>query len=143
VDFSAQLDNLKKRVDDTVATVKAAAQEDRKKLQQRIEKAEVDANLALKDTEQKAGETAARARGKWDQIRADASAKMDDAKAKIDKRNQQMDAAAAAADAQMSEDDAKSAINFALWAVDNARVAVLDSLDAAAYSSEMGRVASS
>jgi hypothetical protein len=143
MDFSAQLDNLKKRVDDTVATVKAAAKEDRDQLEQRIQKAEVDANLALKDTKQKAGAAGAKAANKWDQAKADAAARMDDAKAKIAKRNQQMDAAAAATDAELAEDDATAAINFASWAVDNARVAVLDALDAAAYSSQQNRIASS
>lgn len=92
MDFSAQLDNLKKRVDDTVAVARAAAEEDRGKLQKHIEKAEVDANLALKDTEQGAGEAADRVQSKWSQVKADAAAKMDDAKAKIDKRNKLMDA---------------------------------------------------
>jgi len=141
MDFTTQLDTLKKRVDDTVAAAKAAAQEDRAKLEQRIQKAEVDANLALKDTEQKAGAAAGRAQSKWVQAKADAAAKREDIKAKIAKRNQMMDANAAAADADMAESDANAAISFASWAVDNARVAVLDALDAAAYSSQLNSAA--
>jgi hypothetical protein len=141
MDFTTQLDTLKKRVDDTVAATKAAAQEDRAKLQQRIQKAEVDANLALKDTEQKAGAAADRAQSKWAQAKADAAAKRDDVKAKIDKRNQLMDAKGAAADAEWAERDADDAISFASWAVDNARIAILDALDAAAYSAELSSAA--
>jgi len=141
MDFSAQLDNLKQRVDDMVSTVQAAAREDRDQIKQRIEKAEVDANLALKDTEQKTTEAQDRAQSKWAQMKADAAAKMDDARTKIDQRNKLMDSEAAAADATLAQNDATAAINFALWAVDNARVAVLDALDAAAYSSERAHIA--
>lgn len=141
MDFTAQLDTLKKRVDDTVATVKAAAREDRAQLEQRIQKAEVDANLALKDTGQKAGAAADRAQSKWAQVKADAAAKRDDIKAKIDQRNQMMDADAAFADAELAEDDANAAISFASWAVDNARVAILDALDAATYSAQLSGAA--
>ena len=141
MDFTAQLDTLKKRVDDTISATRSAAAEDRTKLEQRIQKAEVDANLALKDTEQKAGAAKDRAASKWAQAKVDAAAKMDDVKAKIAKRNQLMNADAAAADAEMAENDARAAISFASWAVDNARVAILDALDAAACSSQMNSTA--
>jgi hypothetical protein len=141
MDFTAQLETLKKRVDDTVAAAKAAAAEDRTKLEQRIQKAEVDANLALKDTEQKADAAGKRAESKWAQAKADAAAKMDDVKTKIAKRNQLIDANAAATDAEMAESDARAAISLAMWAVDNSRVAILDALDAAAYASELNAAA--
>src|SRR5947207_2436229 len=75
MDFSAQLDTLRKRVDDTVATVKAAATENREQLKVRIDKAQVDANLALKDVEQKAGQAGDKAQSKWAPAKADAAAK--------------------------------------------------------------------
>jgi hypothetical protein len=143
MDFSAQLDTLKKRVDDTVATVKAAATENREQLKQRIDKAQVDANLALKDVEEKAGQAGDKAQSKWAQAKADAAVKMADIKAKAERRQSQMDSDITAADAQSAESDADAAIDFANWAVDNARGAILDALDAAAYSVKLAEKAMS
>jgi hypothetical protein len=143
MDFSAQLDALKKRVDDTVTTVKAAATEDREQLKQRIDQAQVDADLALKDVEQKAGQAGGKAQSKWAQAKADAAVKMADIKAKAEQRQAQMDSDIAAADARSAESDADAAIDFANWAVDNARGAILDALDAAAYSAKLAQKAMS
>src|SRR5215813_8705975 len=56
---------------------------------------------------------------------------MEDLKTRIDKRSAQLDASAAAAAADWAESDAGDAIDFAAWAVDNARLAVLHALAAA------------
>jgi hypothetical protein len=141
MDFTSQLDTLKKRVDDTVATVKAAANETRDELKQRIDKAQLDANLAMKDMEQQAGKAEAAAASTWAKAKADASAKMADIKAKAEKRQAQVDSDLAAADATMAEQDADDAIDFANWAVDNARLAILDALDAAANSAMLAHKA--
>ena len=143
MDFSSQLEALKKHVDDTVATVKAAATEDRNQLKGRIDQAQVDANLALKDVEQKTGEAEGKAQSKWAQAKVDAAAKMADIKVKAEQRQSQVDSDIAFADAQAAESDADAAIDFANWAVDNARVAILDALDAAAYSSKLAKKAMS
>ena len=81
------------------SSVEAAVTESREKLRQSIDQAQVDVNLALKDAGQQAGEAADRARSKWAQMKADAAAKMDDVKAKIDKCSEHIDAKAAARDA--------------------------------------------
>jgi len=143
MDFSAQLDNLQKRAADAAATARAAAAEDRAQLKQRIQKAQVDANLGLKDAKQKAGEVADRSHSKWAQMKADLQAKMDEVKAKIEKRHEQIDAASAAEDATWAESDASDAIEFAEWATDNARLAVLDALDARKNADELAKVAKS
>jgi glycerol-3-phosphate dehydrogenase len=80
---------------------------------------------------------AAGARSKWAQLKTDAAAKMDDLQARIDKRADQIDANAAASDAAWAEDDAAAAIDYASWTVDNARLAVLDAIDARAYADEL------
>ncbi len=136
MDLASKLEHLRTRVDDTITTVRAAADENRQQIKQRIDKAQVDANLALKDTEQKAGQAASAAQSKWAQMKADAAAKMAEAKAKIDKRGDQIDASMAETDAEMAESDAAAAINFAAWAIDNARLAALDALDARAFADE-------
>jgi hypothetical protein len=47
------------------------------------------------------------------------------------------DANLAASDADWAEDDAAAAIDYAAWTVDNARLAVLDAIDARAYADEL------
>jgi hypothetical protein len=112
---------------------------DRSALGQRIDQAQVDLNHAVKDAQQQAGEATANARSKWAQVKADVVARMDDVKAKIDQRNRQLDAKAAARDADWVEGDAADAIDYPAWTVDNARLAVLDAIDARAYARTMSR----
>jgi hypothetical protein len=137
MDFSAKFDALQQRVADAKSAAQAAATESRDQLRQRIDQAQVDMDLAAKDAQRQAGEEAASARSKWAQVKADATTKMDDVKAKIDKRTQQLDAKAAANDADWAEGDAAAAIDFAEWAADNARYDVLVAIDARAYADEL------
>jgi glycerol-3-phosphate dehydrogenase len=95
----------------------------------------------MKDTKQQAGEAADRARSKWAEMKADAGAKMGDVKAKIDKRNDQIDAKMAVQDAADSEAEAMDAIDYADWAVENARLQTLDAIDARAYAEERAKAA--
>jgi len=55
----------------------------------------------------------------------------------------QLDARIAANQADGAEADAADAIDFAVWTVDNARLAVLDAIDARAYADELVRTAGS
>ena len=97
--------------------------------------------MAAKDARQDASAAAADARSKWAQLKADASAKMDDFDARMDKRADQLDANLAARQADGAEADAADAIDFASWTVDNARLAVLDAIDARAYADQLARSA--
>ncbi len=143
MDFSEQLDALQQHAAEAKSAAQAAATESHDQLRQRIGQAQVDMNLAVKDAKQQAGEAAASARSKWAQMKTDAAARMDDLQAKIDKRAQQLDARAAASDADRAEGDAADAIDYAQWTVDNARLAVLDAIDARAYADERARAAGS
>src|SRR6266545_4555545 len=49
----------------------------------------------------------------------------------------------AASDADWAENDAADAIDYAAWTVDNARLAVLDAIDARAYADELAKTAGS
>jgi hypothetical protein len=62
---------------------------------------------------------------------------------RIDKRAGQIDANIAADDASWAEDDAAAALDYAAWTVDNARLAVLDAIDARAYADELAKTAGS
>jgi hypothetical protein len=74
-------------------------------------------------------------------MKADAGAKMDDLQARIEKRGDQLDANLAAEDAAWADDDAAAAIDYASWAVGNARLAVLDAIDAQAYADDLANKA--
>jgi hypothetical protein len=141
MDLSTQFEALEKRTAEGLSAVKSAATESRAQLRQRIDQAQVDLDLAGKDVEHKVSETAGRAQSKWAQMKADATIKMDDAKAKIEKRNQERDAKAAAREAEWAEADALDAIDYAAWTVENARLAALDALDARAYADERAQAA--
>jgi flagellar biosynthesis GTPase FlhF len=141
MDFSAKLENLQAKVNETVETARAAANENREQLKQRVDQAQDDANQAMEDAKQQAEETADRAKSKWAQMKADAAARREDMKAKINKRADQLDAKAAATDADWAEDDAADAIDYAVWMVYDAQLAVLDALDARAYADERAKIA--
>src|SRR5215813_5627966 len=98
MDFTAQLDKLKQHVADTRSAAKAAATESHDKLKQRIDRAQVDMNQAVKHAQQDANTAADSTPTKWAQMKADNTAKMDDLKAKIETRSAQLDAKGAAAD---------------------------------------------
>jgi hypothetical protein len=142
MDFSAKLDELQAKVNETVATARAAAAENRDQLKQRVDHAQSEANQAMQDAKQQAGEAADRAQSKWAQMKADAETKREDIKAKIDKRADQLDAKAAAKDADWAEQDAADAIDYAVWMVYDAQLAVLDALDARVYADERAAIAS-
>jgi hypothetical protein len=76
-------------------------------------------------------------------MKADAAARMDDFQARMDRRADQLDAKLAASQADGAETDAADAIDFAAWTVDNARLAVLDAIDARAYADELAKEAGS
>ena len=139
MDFSAKLENLKAKVDEVVASARAAAAEDRDQLKQRVDQAQDDANKAVADAKQRTYEAADRAQSKWAQMKADAAARREDIKAKIDKRADQLDAKAAAQDADWAEEDAADAIDYSVLIVSDAQLAVLDALDARAYADEWAK----
>ena len=143
MDFSAKLDDLQQRAAHTKAAAQAAVSESREQLRQRIDQAKVDVDLAGMDARQQVDEAAASTRSKWAQLRADAAAKLDDFDAKMDRRADQRDAKLAARQADGAEADAADAIDFAAWTVDNARLAVLDAIDARVYADELATTAGS
>ena len=139
MDFSAKLENLKAKVDEVVASARAAAAEDRDQLKHRVDQAQDDANKAVADAKQRADEATDRAQSKWAQMKADAAARREDIKAKIDKRADQLDAKTAAQDADWAEDDAADAIDYAVLVVSDTQLAVLDGARRARLRSRTGQ----
>jgi hypothetical protein len=110
----------------------ASMGESRKQLRQRIDQAKVDVSLAAEADRTQGGEVAASAKDRWAELKATATAKFVDVQAKIDRRADQLDARIAADDADWAEDDPAAAIDYAAWTVDNARLAMMDAIDARA-----------
>ena len=136
MDFSAKFDDLQRRVADAQAAAQAAATESRDQLKQRIHQAQDDVEVAVDDTKQQAGVAADEARSKWAQMMADAAARREDVKAKIDKRTRELDAKSAAKEADWAESDAFAALDYAGWTLSSARLAVLDAIYARSYADE-------
>jgi hypothetical protein len=143
MDFSAKFDDLQRRVADAQAAAQAAATESRDQLKQRIHQAQDDVEVAVDDTKQQAGVAADEARSKWAQMMADAAARREDIKAKIDKRTRELDAKSAAKEADWAESDAFAALDYAGWTLSSARLAVLDAIYARSYADERANDAAS
>lgn len=143
MDFSAHFDDLQKRVAEAKAAAQAAATESRDQIKRRIDRAQDDLEASVEDTKAQAGVATDEARSKWAQLKADAAARREDVKAKIDKRTRELDAKGAATEADWAETDAAAALDYAAWTVDNARLAVLDAIDARSYADEQAKVAGS
>jgi hypothetical protein len=134
MDFSAKLDTLQQHLTKTKSDAEAAATETRDKVNDRIDQAQAD-------VEKEAKEAQASAQSKWAQMKADHHARMQDLRTKIDQPNAQLDAAAAKGNADWAESDAADAIDFAAWAIDNARVSLLYAIDARVTANERAAVA--
>jgi hypothetical protein len=141
MDFNRKLETLKEHATEAQKSAAAAAKESRDKMRTRITQARVDADLAAKDVKQKGGEKATESRNKWAQLKTDTSAKMADIHDRLEQRDAKMDAKMANKDAEWAEADAADAISYATWAADNARLAVLDALDARLHAEELAQVA--
>jgi hypothetical protein len=142
MNFSEKLDALQQRVVDAKTAIQTATGESREQLKHRIDKAQGDADQAVRHAEQETKQAAAGARTKWAQLKAEVAAKTGDAKAKIEERGRQLDAKAAAHDADWAEAEAADALDFATWAVGNAEVAILDAVDARLHADERAEAAS-
>ena len=136
MDFNKQLDDLEDRVEQLKASVAAAAKENHEQLTQRIDRAHADTDRALVEAKQQTSAAADKAQSSWEQTRSDAQARLAELKAKAQQRADQVDADFAGSDADGAEADAYTGIDFADWAVENARLAILDAIDARVYADE-------
>jgi chromosome segregation ATPase len=130
MDFNKQLDDLENRVEELKASVTAAAHENHEQLKKRVDEAHAETDQALNNAKQQANAAADKAESSWEQTRLGAKARLDELKAKAQRRRDRVDANFAQNDADLAEADAYDAIDYADWAVENARVAILDAIDA-------------
>jgi hypothetical protein len=127
--LSEQLADLSvhaKKAEDTVA---AAQKETHDKIMSRWEQARTDARATTEKVNQQiqsAGDSAAK---DWNARKAKIAADMDALKAKVVRKKHELDARLAEKEADRLESDAGLAIDYAIAAVDQARLAVLDAIE--------------
>jgi exonuclease VII large subunit len=141
MNYTEQLEELQQRVDGAVEEVREAAVEDHEQLAARIDKNQQDLQSVVHKGQQRLDQAADQVESKWVQVKADASVKVADLKARMEQRRRERDAEAATTDADWAEADAEAAIDLASWATDNARLAILDALDARGYADELTKLA--
>jgi hypothetical protein len=134
MDFSSKLDTLQQHVTKTKTDADAAVRESHDRVQQRIDQAQAD-------VDNQAREAKASAQSKWAQMKADQHSRMQDLRTRIEHGNAQLDAAAADANADWAESDAADAIDFAAWAIDNARVSLLYAISTRVNATERAAMA--
>ena len=136
VDYDKKLEELRVKVAEVQAATKAAATETHDQIQERIGEAQAKIDKGMNAAKADAQQTGDKAKSRFAQAQADASARVAQAKRDIDRRGDQFDANIAESDADWAESDAVAAIDFADWAVDQARVAILDAIDARIYAQQ-------
>ena len=142
VDYTERLNDLENRVEQLQRAVSAAATDSRDQLKQRVEQAKADTDRALKGAQQDAAAATDRAQDFMGPDEDRRRGQDDRLRSRIEKRGHEIDAKAAAKDADWAEADAADAIDYAEWAVENAKYVILAAVDARAYADERAKVAS-
>ena len=137
VDFSKQLDTLEQKASDTRDSAHAAVTETRDQLQQRIDKAQADVQESVTDAKQHADQASATAHSKWNELKVDAAARREEADRRFNQHVNNLDTKLADSEADWAESDASDAIDFALFAIDNPRLSVLNAIRARAYAAQV------
>ena len=131
--ISEQVDALQQRT----AALKSSADQARHETAEQI-KARIDqtkAHIAASEDAVKgqAGQAAEHAQSQWKSLKADAAARNQALRDRIDRQRDEHDVKKAEQQAEDAEDDAADALDYALWVVDQAQLAVLDAIDARSW----------
>jgi hypothetical protein len=130
MNVSGQVDTLQKRAADLKSSFDQARQETSEQVKARIEQTKTDIAAHENAAKDQAEQAAGRAQSQWKSMQADAAAKMQDLQDRIARKRDQHDVKVAEEDAEAAEEDAADALNYAAWAIDQAKLAVLDAVDA-------------
>jgi hypothetical protein len=136
VDFDKELDELRVKLADVQTSVRVARTETHDQIQERIGEAQVKLDKEARAAKAQADMAGDEAQDQWKKVKADAAARIAMTKRAIDHGGDRFDAHMAADSADLAESDAEDAIDFAAYAVENARVAILDAIDARAQAAQ-------
>jgi chromosome segregation ATPase len=130
---SEQVDALQKRAADLKSSAGQARHETDEQIKARIDKARADIAARQDAVKAKADQAADHAQGQWKAMKADAAAKTQDLRDRMDRQRDERDARKAERQAEAAEEDAADALDYALWVIDQAELAVLDAIDARSW----------
>ena len=137
--LSEQLADLSARAKEAEDIVAAAQKETHDKIMLRWEKARADAAVATEKVHQEIQSVGDSAAKDWNARKAKIAADIDALKAKVLRKKHELDARRAESEADRLEWDAGLAIDYAIAAVDQARLAVLDAVAGRIQASEARR----
>jgi hypothetical protein len=131
--LSEQVDALQKRAADLKSSADQARHETDEQIKARIDKTKADIAARQDALKAQAGQAAEHAHGQWKSVKADAVAKTQDLRDRMDRQRDERDVKKAERQAEAAEEDAADALDYALWVVDQAELAVLDAIDARSW----------
>jgi hypothetical protein len=128
--ISEQVDALQQRTAALKSSADQARKETSDQIKARIDKTKADITASQDAVKAQVGQAAGHAQSQWKSLKADAAAKTQDLRDRVDRQRYEHDVKKAEQQAEDAEDDAADALDYALWAVDQAQLAVLDAIDA-------------
>jgi hypothetical protein len=131
--ISEQVDALQQRTAALKSSADQARHETAEQIKARINQTKADIAASQDAVKAQAGQASERAQSQWKSLKADAAAKNQALRDRIDRQRDEHDVKKAEQQAEDAEDDAADALDYALWVVDQAQLAVLDAIDARAW----------
>ena len=128
--ISEQVDALQQRTAKLKSSAEQAQHETDEQVKARIDQTKADIATHQAAAKAKAGQAAEHAQSQWKSLQADAAAKTQSLRDRIDRQRDEHDVKKAERQAEAAEDDAADALDYALWVVGQAQLAVLDAIDA-------------
>jgi hypothetical protein len=133
MNVSEQVDALQKRAADLKSSVDQARHETDEQIKARIDKTRADVTARQDAVKAKTRQAAEHAQSQWASMKADAAARAQDLRDRMDRQRDERDVKKAERQAAAAEEDAADALDYALWVVDYAELAVLDAIDARSW----------
>jgi chromosome segregation ATPase len=131
--LSDQVNALQKRAEDLKSFADQARHETNEEIKARVAKARADITARQDAVKAKVGQAGEQAQSQWQSMRADAAARAQDLRDRMDRQRDERDAKKAERQAEAAEEDAADALDYALWVIDQAELAVLDAIDARSW----------
>jgi chromosome segregation ATPase len=134
--LSDQLNALQKQAEDLKSFADQARHETNEEIKARVAKARADITARQDAIKATVGQATDQAQSQWQALKAEAAARAQDLRDRMDRQRDERDAKKAERQAEAAETDAADALDYALWVVDQAELAVLDAISARSWADE-------
>jgi hypothetical protein len=131
--ISEQVDALQQRTAALKSSAEQAQHETAAQIKARIDQTKADIAAKQAAVKEQAGQATEHAQSQWKLMKANAAAKTQDLHDRIGRQRDEHDVKKAEQQAEDAEEDAADALDYALWVVDQAQLAVLDAIDARSW----------